>query len=109
MQSLADYIQEVSPSQDMEYLTGQRWSEKYPKDLTNKEIENILSDVYVHRSCFVHRGEQPPHIDPNPRLNRFFQKVVEYNEYAKKESILPNYELLIGLAKGSILNWVSDK
>ena len=109
MQDLADYIQEVSPSHDMEHLTGKHWSEKYPQDLTELEIEKILSDAYVHRSCFVHRGEQPPHTDPNPSLNRFFQEVREYDGHNLKESILPNYELLIGLAKGSILNWISDK
>jgi hypothetical protein len=109
MQDLADYIQEVSPSHDMEHLTDKHWSEKYPQDLTEYEIEIILSDAYVHRSCFVHRGEQPPHTDPNPSLNRFFQEVREYDGHSLKESILPNYELLIGLAKGSIVNWVGDK
>lgn len=108
-QDLADYIQEISPSHDMEHLTGKHWSEKYPQDLTKLEIERILSDAYVHRSCFVHRGEQPPHTEPSSTLYRFFQKVTEYDGHSEKESILPNYELLIGLAKGSILNWVGDK
>jgi hypothetical protein len=109
MQDFADYIQELSPSHDMEHLTGKHWFEKYPQDLTEYEIERILSDAYVHRSCFVHRGEQPPHTDPNPSSNRFFQEVREYDGHGLKESILPNYELLIGLAKGSILNWLCCK
>jgi hypothetical protein len=109
MQDLADYIQQVSPSHNMDHLTGKHWFEKYPQDLTENEIQRILSDVYVHRSCFVHRGEQPPHTDPNPSLNRFFQEIREYDGHNLKESVLPNYELLIGLAKASILNWVGDK
>jgi hypothetical protein len=99
-----DYVEH--PMQD---FTGKHRFEKYPQDLTEYEIERILSDAYVHRSCFVHRGEQPPHTDPNPSLNRFFQEVREYDGHSLKESILPNYELLIGLAKGSILNWLCCK
>jgi hypothetical protein len=109
MQDLADYIQQVSPSHNMDHLTSKHWFEKYPQDLTESEIQRILSDVYVHRSCFVHRGEQPPHTDPNPSLNRFFQEIREYDGHNLKESVLPNYELLIGLAKASILNWFGDK
>tara|TARA_A200000113_G_C8833711_1_gene344538 strand:- start:112 stop:1272 length:1161 start_codon:yes stop_codon:yes gene_type:complete len=109
MQDLSDYIREVSPSHDMEHLTGKHWFEKYPLDLTKNEIQRILSDAYVHRSCFVHRGEQPPHTDPKPALNRFFQEIREYDGHNLKESVLPNYELLIGLAKASIFNWVGDK
>ncbi|ULF83403.1 hypothetical protein [Vibrio alginolyticus] len=109
MQLLADYVEEITPSLDMVHLTGKQRNEKYPQDFTESEIEKILSDAYVHRSYFVHRGEQPPHTDPNPLLNRFFQKVTEYDHdgHRVKESILPNYEMLIGLAKASILNWVA--
>ena len=106
MQDIADHIQEVSPSHNVNHLINKHWFEKYPQDLTEIEIQNVLSDAYVHRSCFVHRGEQPPHTDPTSSLNRFFQEVREYDGYSLKESVLPNYELLIGLAKASILNWV---
>jgi hypothetical protein len=109
MQDLADYIKEVSPSQNFEHLVGKHWFEKYPEDLTEVEIESILSDAYAHRSCFVHRGEQPPHTDPNPSLNRFFQEIREYDGNSIREAILPNYELLLGIAKSSIFNWVNDK
>nr|WP_319537259.1 hypothetical protein [uncultured Vibrio sp.] len=109
MQDIADYIRQVSPSHNIDHLIGKNWFEKYPQDLTENEIQRILSDVYVHRSCFVHRGEQPPHTNPNPSLNRFFQEITEYDGHNLKELILPNYELLIGLAKASILKWVDDK
>lgn len=109
MQDMADSLKEINPSHNLEHLTGKHWFEKYPDDFTEEEINLILSNVYVHRSCFVHRGEQPPHTDPNPSLNRFFQEVREYDGYNIKEVILPNYELLLGLAKNSIYNWTSEK
>ncbi|MDV6343996.1 hypothetical protein [Nitrosomonas sp. Is37] len=109
MQDMVDSIKEVNPLHNLEHITGKHWFEKYPNDLTKDEIDLILSDVYVHRSCFVHRGEQPPHTNPNPSLNRFFQEVREYDDYNIKELILPNYELLLGLAKNSIYNWASEK
>ncbi|MBL0494313.1 hypothetical protein [Aeromonas veronii] len=109
MQDMADSIKEINPSHNLEHLTGKHWFEKYPDDFTGEEINLILSNVYVHRSCFVHRGEQPPHTDPNPSFNRFFQEVREYDGYNIKKIILPNYELLLGLAKNSIYNWTSEK
>ncbi len=109
MQIMADSIKETSPSHNIEHLTNKHWFEKYPSDFTEDEVNSILSDVYVHRSCFVHRGEQPPHTDPNPSFNRFFQEVRVYDGYRVKEVTLPNYELLLGLAKNSINNWVLEK
>ena len=109
MQDLADYIEEMSPAHNIQHLVGKHWFEKYPNDLSGLEVESILSEAYAHRSCFVHRGEQPPHTDPNPSLNRFFQEFREYDGSSIKEAILPNYELLLGLAKNSILNWVGSK
>ena len=109
MQDLADYIGELSPSHRVDHIVGKHWFEKYPSDLSDPEIEAILSDAYSHRSCFVHRGEQPPHTDPNPSLNRFFQEFREYDGCSIKEAILPNYELILGLAKNSIFNWIDQK
>ncbi len=108
MQDLEEYFQEMNPSRYIDHFTGKSCLEKYPEDLTVLEIDSVLSDAYVHRSCFVHRGEQPPHTNPNPLVNRFFQEVREYDGYNTKVAILPNYELLLGLAKNSILNWVGE-
>jgi len=107
MQDMAEYFKEVNPAHDLDDLVGKNWFEKYPEDLAADEIESILSDAYVHRSCFVHRGEQPPHKDPNPSMNRFFQEYIEYDGYNIKERILPNYELIMGLSKNSLLNWLN--
>lgn len=64
MQDIADSIKEVNPAHDLGHLVKKHWFEKYPEDLSEEEINKILSDAYKHRSCFVHRGEQPPHNDP---------------------------------------------
>ncbi len=109
MQDMAEQIKEVSHTHDIDHLIEKNWFEKYPEDLQKEEIEAILSDVYVHRSCFVHRGEQPPHTDPSPSMNRFFQEIREYDGYNIKEAILPNYELLLGLSKNSLINWLNKK
>jgi len=109
MQDMAEQIKEVSPTHDLGHLIEKNWFEKYPEDLQDKEIEEVLSGVYVHRSRFVHRGEQPPHTDPNPSMNRFFQEIREYDGNSIKETILPNYALLLGLSKNSLINWLNNK
>lgn len=108
-QDMADYIKELNPSHNLEYVVKKNWSEKYPDDLDKNEIESILSNAYVHRSNFVHRGKQPPHKDPNPSFNRFFQEFREYDGSKVIEVLLPNYELLLALAKYSLLNWIDEK
>jgi hypothetical protein len=109
MQDMAEYIKEICPAHDLDYLVEKHWFEKYPEDLAADEIESVLSDAYVHRSCFVHRGEQPPHTDPNPSINRFFQEFREYDDWNLKEKILPNYALFLGLSKNSLKNWLNKK
>ena len=109
MQDLADHIKEISPKHDVEHIVKKNWFEKYPNDLSPEEIETILSDAYVHRSCFIHRGEQPPHRDPNSTMNRFFQEHIEYDGNSVTERLLPNYELILGIAKNSTLNWLNTK
>jgi len=88
------------------YLLEKQLDEKYPSDLSKEEITKLISDLYTHRSCFIHRGEQPPHQHPLS-YNRFFQEHREYKERILKESLLPNYELLIGIARHSITGWLA--
>lgn len=107
-QDMADYIKELNPSHNFEHVVDKNWFEKYPNDLDQDEIEEILSNAYAHRSNFVHRGEQPPHRDPNPSSHRFFQEFREYGGF-KEIVLLPNYELLLALAKYSLLNWIDEK
>ena len=108
MQELAEYVKEISPSHDIDYIVQKHWFEKYPNELSGEELRTILADSFTHRSCFIHRGEQPPHTDPQS-FNRFFQEYHEYDGYHVIERILPNYELLLGISRKSILNWLSTK
>jgi hypothetical protein len=107
-QDFVDYFQERSPSHNMAYVVKKMWFEKYPSDLPEQQIDQILEDSYTHRSCFIHRGEQPPHREPNSG-NRFFQEYYEYNESEKIKKLLPNYELLVGIAQKSITSWLDKK
>lgn len=109
MQELAEYVKGISPSHGIDHIVQKQWFEKYPYDLDDREIRAILADSYTHRSCFIHRGEQPPHTDPSPLLNRFFQEYHEYDGYNITEKVLPNYELLLGISKYSILGWINIK
>ena len=108
LQEMADHIREVSPSRDMAHIVEKHWSEKYPADLSAEEIRKILSDSYAHRSFFIHRGEQPPHRQPTP-FNRFFQEFREYDGFSLIEGLLPNYELLLGIAQRAICKWAESK
>ena len=108
LQDLADYVKELNPSHDMEHAVRKHWYERYPADLSAGEIQEILSDSYTHRSCFIHRGEQPPHREPTS-FNRFFQQFREYDGVKLTERLLPNYELLVGIAQRSIYRWAESK
>jgi len=94
------------PGMPSDPILKKLWFEKYPSDLSNEQITQLISGLYTHRSCFIHRGEQPPHRSPTSS-NRFFQEHREYNEGSIKESLLPNYELLVGIAQHSITGWLA--
>jgi hypothetical protein len=108
LQDMADHIKELSPSHDMEHVVRKHWFEKYPTELPAQQILEILADSYTHRSCFIHRGEQPPHRDPTS-FNRFFQEVRDFDGMNLIERLLPNYELLLGIAQRSITAWANAK
>lgn len=107
LKDMADYIKDVSPLHSVDHIIKKHWFEKYPNELDSSEIEKILASAYTHRSCFIHRGEQPPHQDPSPSSDRFFQVYREYTEHNLQEQILPNYELLLGISQHAILNWLA--
>jgi hypothetical protein len=108
LQDMADYVKELSPSHHMEHVVRKHWFEKYPADLPAHHIQEILADSYTHRSCFIHRGEQPPHREPTS-FNRFFQEVRDFDGMNLIERLLPNYELLLGIAQRSITAWADAK
>jgi hypothetical protein len=108
LQDMADYIKEVSPSQNLAHVVRKHWFEKYPTDLPAEQIREILADSYTHRSCFIHRGEQPPHREPTS-FNRFFQEIHEFDGRNIIERLLPNYDLLLGIGQRSICAWADSK
>lgn len=99
-------LKESSLAGVFETNTSKGWYEKYPSELKDEEITKIISDSYKHRSCFVHRGEQPPHQSPTCS-NRFFQEHRQHIEGSTVETLLPNYELLTGIARHSIRSWMN--
>ncbi|MGW6384176.1 hypothetical protein, partial [Peribacillus butanolivorans] len=57
---------------NQDWDTEKKEDERYPDDLSDIEIKNILSDVYKHRSNYTHEGKNPPHRYPN-NWSRFFE------------------------------------
>lgn len=107
MQDWSDYIQETSPEHPVAHLTRKSWHEAYPQDLPIELINEILDSSYKHRSCFIHRGEQPPHSDPTS-YNRFFQEIHNFEGGGYKTVLLPNYSLMLAIAQRSITKWASS-
>lgn len=107
-EDVVDSLKELNPSNDMKHLLDKHWFEKYPTDLSESEIRQILGDSYDDRSSFIHRGKQPPHREPTSS-NRFFQEFWKYDGQRLVERLLPNYELLVGIAQHSITRWLQSK
>lgn len=102
-QDLVDQIKETDPNHTIDHVLSKHWSDKYPSELTPEQIHKILGDSYTHRSCFVHRGEQPPHKQTS--YNRFFEEKYDFNGEILTKSLLPKYELLFRVAQRSIAGW----
>lgn len=107
MQDWSEYIQEISPEYPVAPLNEKSWHEAYPRDLSIELINQILDSSYKHRSCFIHRGEQPPHSDPIS-YNRFFQEMHSLEDGHYRTALLPNYSLMIAIAQRSITKWASS-
>jgi len=105
---LYDSVKEIHNDYDNQRLLTKNWFEKYPSDLSDAELESILSDSYKYRSFFVHQGQQPPHNDPNPSYYRFFQECRSYQNGKYEDKVLPNYELIISISKFSLLNYIKE-
>lgn len=106
-QDLADHLREVMQNQQFDHVANRSWDEKYPADLSLEQVHKILGDSYKYRSCFVHRGEQPPHRQPTSS-NRFFQEIQHFDGEDTIEKLLPNFELLLGIAQCSITRWAAS-
>jgi len=102
-----EYYQSLYPEECNEHLTNNPLDEISPQELSMETINKILEDSYKHRSCFIHRGEQPPHNDPESD-SRFFQEVSYYEDTSCMTALLPNYTLLLGIAQHSIIKWAME-
>ncbi|MCJ8155626.1 hypothetical protein MKJ01_17855 [Chryseobacterium sp. SSA4.19] len=101
---------ESSQGSDLDLKEIERhYNGNHPIDLSIDEINEILAQSYKHRSNFIHQGKQPPHREPNT-TTRFFQTFSIYNnEGSLQNVILPNYELMLSIAKQSLTNWLFKK
>ena len=82
--------------------------EKRLYDLSEEENDRVLSNAYIHRSEFIHSGKQPPHKYIDGYLHRLFQFHTKYDGNSSEEIILPNYSLLGGICKNSIICWMDQ-
>lgn len=87
-----------------------------PSALTPYEYDLSIRLTYKLRCNFVHKGQQPPHCSPDLILNPYFEHTkfsftFEHGEGEGKEQItedtnLITYELMLGIAKHSIMKWI---
>jgi hypothetical protein len=104
-QQVVEFIRENSIfTCNLDDTNKKQFYEIYPEDLSEDDVRNMLSKSYAHRSWFVHQGKQPPHREPRS-YTRFFQEVYRIDGHCMKKDILPNYELLLGIARRSISEW----
>lgn len=82
-------------------------NEPAPEDITDDEILQIIHASYKYRCHFVHRGEQPPH-EQAPAYSHLFQEIREYDTGGLKVIRVLNYELLVGIARHSIMKWIDE-
>lgn len=93
---------------DYSWITKKQWYEIYPEDLTEDQIKELLNQTYNYRSRFTHQGKNPPHKSPKDTLNRFFEKIHEYNGNTLNEIVLINYNLLSFINRKSIINYLQE-
>jgi hypothetical protein len=99
-----------SSTMDYSHVTKKQWYEIYPEDLNEDEIKELLRNTYVYRSRFTHQGKNPPHKSPNDMLNRFFEKIDEFDfdTYTYKSIVLINYNLLSFINRKSITTYMQE-
>jgi len=116
MQGLVDSMEnriEGFENFNLHHLTEKNIRENYPEDFSDEQLKEIIGRTYNYRSGFVHRGEQPPYQNPNSIIERFFTTQILYSFRNERENyeelIMPNYTLLSGIAKHSIMKWYQKK
>ncbi|HGH3644432.1 TPA: hypothetical protein ACJK7B_003564, partial [Acinetobacter baumannii] len=83
---------------------------KHPIDMTSDELEGVLNKAYNYRSRFVHSAMQPPYKYHEATMNKFFDITSNQNPDSDFElEIHPTYELLLAIAKNSLIKWMRSK
>jgi hypothetical protein len=103
-------INEILPNKNQydQIIAEKRSFEVYPEELNDSQIKEILSNSYKYRSEFVHQGKQPPHSEVNGQ-KRFFEKFGDaFNSIKDNKLLLPTYDLIVNIAKYSIMNWAES-
>lgn len=106
-QDLVDTILSTAPNHPLSYILEKSTYEVYPSDLDENSITKIISDSYKYRSNLAHQGQQPPH-RASLQFYRFFEPQTRYENKEIIQTQLMTYELLVGIAKSSISNWLSS-
>lgn len=110
------YISDITDHSQKSNIAEKHWFEKYPSDLSEEYLEQIIKDMYKHRSKFTHQGVNPPHRDQNS-FNKFFEEVTDYDLNGTDENgfvtikkiLLPNIRLVSFIARDSIINYYKLK
>ncbi|AOA58289.1 hypothetical protein [Acinetobacter larvae] len=113
-----DFIFEFAPPEIWENIVISRYdwneypydssSEFHPSKMQKNDLISIIKKTYAYRSGFVHAGKQPPHTDPQSIYNKFFE-TIQFSETQDKtieKLVTPTYELMLGIAKTSISQWL---
>lgn len=115
------FIMDFCPPQDWEDIVVSRYSNfdrewndfmqgsKHPSVMETEEVESILNKAYNYRSRFVHSATQPPHEAPQASMNKFFEVIRNFDSNSHELQISPTYELMLAIAKHSIMKWLRTK
>lgn len=115
------FIMDFCPPHDWEDIVDSRYKDsdrewndfmqgsKHPSLMQTEEIEEILNKAYNYRSRFVHSATQPPHQSPIASSNKFFEIIRSYKNGLDESQISPTYELMLAIAKRSIMEWLKTK
>lgn len=106
-QDLVDTILRTNINYPVAHMLRKESYEVYPSELDETSITKLISDSYKYRSNFAHQGQQPPH-KTSLQSYRFFEPQVRYDNNEIIQTQLMTYELLVGIAKLSISNWLSS-
>ncbi|WP_410979505.1 hypothetical protein [Bacillus cereus] len=88
------------------WIIEDHWDEFYPEGIPEKDIIEILSDAYKHRSQYTHEGKKPPHSSPSGNVLKYFEKqmIVSEDPFKIIELTYPTFNLMSFIAKKSIQN-----